>query len=143
MAVLRMAVVASIIAYASTAAEACRVYLAPPERLAMGRSRNVFSAIALVRVDEAHHTSPAFSDTHPWRALATIRRVLSGTYPKDKVWFDRGGGSSACDDGHSVPEAGSLWVVYFWTHPDGRKLVWVSYPADVAFAADPLLPRRR
>jgi hypothetical protein len=138
-----MAVAASMMACAATPAQACWSYSPPAARLAMGHTDNIFSAIALVRIDEAHYTSAASGDAHPWQASATIQNVLSGTYIEGQVRFDRGWGSSACDDGRPTPEAGSLWVVYFWTHPDGRKLVWMTYPADVAFAADPLLPRPR
>lgn len=143
MAVLRMAVAASMMACTANPAQACRGYMPPTARLAMGHSSNIFTTIALVRVDEAHYTGAAFGDSHPWQASATTQKVLSGTYVKDHVRFDRGWGSSACDDGRPAPKAGSLWVLYFWTHPDGRKLVWISYPADVAFEADPLLPRSR
>ena len=143
MTVLRMAVAASMLACTASPAQACRGYIPPAGRLAMGHGNNIFSTIALVRIDEAHYTSAAIGDAHPWRASATVQNVLSGTYTEDHVRFDRGWGSSACDDGRPAPEAGSLWVVYFWTHPDGRKLVWITYPADVAFAADPLLSRPR
>jgi hypothetical protein len=122
-------------------AEACRVFLEPSERLAMGHERKIFSAVTLVRIVRAGYTSKAFSDAHPWRASAKVEQVLLGSYTTKEVQFERGFGSSACDDGRPVPKARELWVVYFWSPPDNSKVVWISYPANVAFGADPRIKR--
>ena len=125
-------------------AQACRAAFSPAERLSMGYRAGAISAAVLVRVTEAHYTRGRFSDAHPWRATATVEGVLRGAYPARNVVFERGWGSAACDDGHAVPAAGERWVVYFWRRGPGDQPVWYSYPAQVAFAADPIIgPRRR
>jgi hypothetical protein len=118
---------------------ACRVYLPPERRLAMGYERGAISAVALVRVTSAGYTRAPIGDAHPWRALATIQRLFRGSYPAPVARFDRGMGSAACDDGRPPPKAGELWVIYFWQRGRGDQPVWQSYPADIAFRADPRL----
>ena len=129
--------IAGALAVFSTTSHACRVNLMPKERLAMGYESRAISAAVLVRVTGAQYTRDPVADAHAWRASARILRVLRGTYPAKSVQFDRGWGSAACDDGHPRAKAGEHWVVYFWQPADGRQRVWQSYPAEVAFKADP------
>ncbi|MES2442930.1 MAG: hypothetical protein V4574_08875 [Pseudomonadota bacterium] len=121
---------------------ACRVYLAPAQRLAMGYDSGAISAVALVRITGAGYTGVRRGDAHPWRASATVRRLLRGSHTATSVGFERGWGSAACDDGRPPPKAGEVWVIYFWKRPDGEQAVWLTYPASVAFEADPRLRRR-
>ena len=127
----------------SGACQACRVSLPPARRLALGYERGAISAIALVRIKQAGYTQAPFSDAHPWRASGTVERVLRGSYPHAVVSFERGFGSSACDDGRLPPKAGERWVIYFWKRGAGDQPVWLSYPATLAYAADPFLSGTR
>lgn len=128
---------AGVLAVFSAPANACRVYLMPKERLAMGYESRAISAAVLVRVTGARYTRDPVADAHPWRASASTLRVLRGAYPAKTVQFDRGWGSAACDDGHPRAKVGEHWVVYFWQPAKGGQQVWQSYPAEVAFKADP------
>ena len=123
----------------ATPSAACRVALPPEQRIAMGYQRGTISAVLLVQVKAAKYTAAAFSDAHPWQATATVERVLRGSYPAKVVRFTRGWGSAACDDGHPVAKSGEKWVVYLWKRRDGDQTVWQTYPARIAFAADPRL----
>ena len=121
----------------SSPSEACRESQQPSERLASAHHKGIFDAIALVRVQQATYLREQGEDAHPWRATATVERILKGSYYPSDVQFERGWGSSACDDGQTIPKAGDLWVVYFWHRPDQKMVVWISYPAAVASLADP------
>ena len=105
----------------------------------MGYANGAISAVAIVRITDAGYTRAAFGDAHPWRATATIRRLVQGSYAAQTVQFERGRGSAACDDGRPPPKAGEVWVIYFWKRADGDQPVWLSYPASLAFEADPRL----
>jgi hypothetical protein len=118
---------------------ACRAHFSPEQRLAMGYQSGAISAVALVRIADAGYTRAPFGDAHPWRATATVRQLLQGSYTARTVRFERGWGSSACDDGRPPPKAGEVWVIYFWKRAEGDQPVWLSYPASVAFEADPRL----
>lgn len=131
-------IVASVVAAISTPSHACRVFLMPKKRLDSGYE-SAISAVALVRVTEAQYTHAPIADAHPWRATATVLQVFQGSYPAKTMQFQRGWGSAACDDRSPIAKAGSLWVVYFWKRAEGDQPVWQSYPADVAFKADPRL----
>ena len=115
---------------------ACRINLPPKERTAHGYVSGAISAVVLVRVASSAHTAEPSGDAKPWRAVATVERVVRGSYLPAQVVFERGWGSSACDDGHLIARVGELWVVYFWKQADGKQLVWQSYPAATAFRAD-------
>lgn len=125
-----------------TSSEACRVSMGPEQRLARGYAKGAISAVALVEVSRANYTSPPNGDAHPWQASATVKRVLRGPYAPQRVRFTRGWGSAACDDGHPAPKVGEQWVIYFWKRAKNDQPVWQSYPANVAYAADPLLRRK-
>jgi hypothetical protein len=121
----------------ATPSQACRFAQSAEDRLASGYASKAISAVALVRITKAGYIGPAAGDAHPWRASATVLRVLRGSYAGHRLSFERGWGSSACDDGRPPPKAGELWVVYFWSRGPGDQPVWKTYPADVARAADP------
>jgi hypothetical protein len=70
-----------------------------------------------------------------------VEKVLVGAYASKHLSFERGWGSSACDDGRPAPKAGDLWVTYFWKRGPEDQPIWKTYPAKVAFAADPKLRR--
>jgi hypothetical protein len=125
----------------ATPSEACRVYRPPAQRVADGYKTRTVSAVTLVKVLDANYTRLPISDAHPWSASAKIVQVLHGSYSRQMVHFERGWGSAACDDGLPPPAVGELWVVYFWKRAEGDQPVWVSYPAKVAFAADPSLAK--
>jgi hypothetical protein len=125
-----------LVAASASASEACRVFLAPAERLGLGYNRGAISAVALVRITRASYVSPPQGDAHPWRASAEVHQVLSGKYASKRVNFGRGHGSAACDDGHPIARVGETWVIYFWQREGGAYEVWQSYPAAIAFAAD-------
>jgi hypothetical protein len=124
-------------AIAAPPAHACRINLPPKERLASGYAKGVISAAALVRISRAHYSGEKYADAYPWQASATVRRVLHGVYPARVVRFARGYGSAACEDGSPAPRVGEQWIIYFWNPGNGDQRVWQSYPAKVAFEADP------
>ena len=123
----------------ATPSEACRAHRSPEQRLAGGCKSGAISSVALVRISGAEYTAAQMGDAHPWRASATIVRVVQGSYSGKTVRFDRGNGTSMCDDGLPPPAVGEAWVVYFWKSTKTDEAVWVSYSAKVAYAADPLL----
>lgn len=120
--------------------QACRSNQPPPERLARGYDRKIISAVALVRITNAKYLAEPIADSHPWRVSGRIERVYRGGFATETVQFERGFGSSWCDDGEAMPNPGDLWVVYYWKMPEGKQAVWQSYPMKVAIGADPRLP---
>lgn len=135
------ATIGCVLALASAPVEACRVRLSPQEKLNGGYAREIFSSVALVTIADAKYTGEAISDTHPWSATANVDHLLLGSFEPKTVTFERGQGSSACDDGHPLAQIGEKWIVYFWKHPQRGQLVWASYPLQVASAADPVVER--
>lgn len=131
--------VAVAILTTGASAQACRAYRSPAQRLSDGYKNGAISAVALVTISRADYTQASNGDAHPWAASATVQRVVRGRYPERIVRFERGWGSSACDDGLPPPKKGESWVVYFWKRAEGDQLVWQTYPAEVVSAADPLL----
>lgn len=106
--------------------------------------------VALVRISEARHLTfpvsrelrrrtPGYED--PWRATAFVTRLLVGQQSPELVIFDRGWGSSACDDGTSMPRKGDKWVVYYVSGDHGEADVLETYPLHVAMRADVRLMR--
>jgi hypothetical protein len=105
--------------------------------LAGGYKSGAISSVAIVRITGAEYTGEPVGGAHPWQASADIERIIQGSPPAQTVRFERGWGSAACDDGRPPPTIGELWVVYFWRRSSGDQPVWQTYPADVAFEADP------
>jgi hypothetical protein len=135
----RLTFALAIGAASGSPSEACRVFLPAAERLAFGYQRGAISAVAVVRITKATYVGLPHGDAHPWRAEAVVERALSGSFKGNRVAFNRGHGSAACDDGHPAPRAGNRWIIYFWK-PIGRgHEVWQSYPAAEALRADPRL----
>ena len=114
-----LAVVAAVAG--ATPSEACRDFRAAPERLAGAHRANRISAVAAVRIVAAHHTQPPDGDVHPWRASARIERVVRGAPAGPTVSFERGWGSSACQETYPLPVAGEEWVLYFSRRHDGSS----------------------
>jgi hypothetical protein len=117
---------------------ACSVFVPPAGRLSNAHMKGFITAAALVRVLKAEYTSARISDAPPWQADALVEQILLGSHAGKVVSFQRGPGSAACDEGYPLPRPGQQWVVYFGSFPDGREVVRFTYPADVAFAADPI-----
>lgn len=120
-------------------AEACRVYRPPAQKIVDGYRLGAISSVALVRITAADFIGPEDRDVHPWRASARIERVVRGNNPVRTLSFERGYGSSACQEPYPLPRRGEVWVLYFWSANPGRQAVWASYPLSVASQADPAL----
>lgn len=135
----RSAILLGIVAatLAAAPAQACRVFLSPKQRIASGYKEQIFTGVALVRIERARHVQERYGDTHPWEASATVQRALSGRYRARTVTIDGGWGSSRCDIGAPMPKTGDLWIVYYWTKPDGTQDTHQAYPLKMAAAADP------
>jgi hypothetical protein len=131
--------VALATAFAASPSQACAVVLSPAAKLAGGYKSGAISSVALVRITNAKYTAEPVGDAHPWQASGAVERTLRGAIPARIVRFERGWGSAACDDGRPPPKIGERWVVYFWRRGPGDERVWQSYPAKVAFEADPRL----
>jgi hypothetical protein len=123
-------------------AQACKRMDSPAQKLKGGYETGAIAAVALVTISSATYIRKSDGDAHPWRASASVSRVLRGNYASKSLAFERGWGSAACDDGEPAPKSGTKWAVYFWKKPDGTLAVWNTYPADVANSADPKLKGR-
>jgi hypothetical protein len=130
---------------ASPSAEACRVFRSPEQRIAETYTKGTELRVALVRIAEARHLTfpmsqelrrriPGYED--PWRATASVTRMLAGEQSPELVIFDRGWGSSACDDGTKMPRKGDEWVVYYVPGRHGEAEVLETYPREIAMHAD-------
>lgn len=135
------ATIGCALALANVPVQACRVRLSPEENLHGAYEKGIFSSVAVVTIADAKYTQQPISDAHPWSATANVDLLLFGSFEPNTVTFERGWGSTACDDGHPLAQTGEKWVVYFWKHPERGQLVWASYPLEVASAADPMVER--
>ena len=132
----------------ASAAQACRVMMAPEQKVAGGYEYGVISAVALVEIEQAEHISePVFLKdksqlyAHPWRATARLIAPLRGDGPfPETMEFERGYGSPACEwTVPALPATGDRWVVYFFTGIEGRLMPWQSFPQAEATRIDPKL----
>lgn len=126
-------------------AEACRVFRSPEQRIADVYARDAKLRVALVRITEARHlTFPRSQELRrhirdyedPWRATAVVVRILVGEQSPELVIFDRGWGSSACDDGTKKPRRGDEWIVYYSPGLHGEAEVLETFPAEIAMQTD-------
>jgi len=123
----------------ATPSDACRVARSPEQKLKDGYSTGAISGVALVTIKATKFIREPSGDAHPWAAAATIDQVVRGSYETKTVNFERGWGSTACDEGYAPPTPGDRWIVYFWKQPRGEQVVWATYPLAVASASDPTL----
>ena len=123
----------------ATPSDACRVARSPKQKLKDGYSTGAISGVALVTIKATKFIREPSGDAHPWVATATTDQVLRGSYEAKTVNFERGWGSTACDEGYPPPTPGDRWIVYFWKQPRGEQVVWATYPLAVASASDPTL----
>lgn len=134
------------------AANACRVFRSPEQRISDIYTRQPEIRVALVNIVQARHLSNEmvrkinrmFPDSQmPWRATASVSQLLVGDESPELVIFDRGWGSAACDDGTKKPDPGDQWVVYYVSdHSIAEAEVLESYPFNTALRADPGLTER-
>lgn len=125
----------------ATPAGACTAFLPPSERISMAYGRDSLTSAALVRITTAEPLPRPVADAQPWQAHFAVDRLLFGSQAAADTRFERGFGSATCDEGYPLPKPGQQWVVYFGKGSDGRPAIWLTYPADVAFASDPRLPK--
>jgi hypothetical protein len=133
-------------------ANACRVFRSPEQRISDIYTRQPDIRIALVRIAEARHLSNdmvreinrIFPDSQmPWRATASVSKLIVGDESPELVIFDRGWGSAACDDGTKKPDPGDQWVVYYISdHSIAEAKVLASYPLGAALRADSRLTEK-
>jgi len=152
---MRSAVIA-IIVFVSTSlsaqvAQACRVMRSPEQRIEDGYRTHPDLKVAFVRIGAARHLSNdmirklhnLYRDYEsPWRATASVTKVVIGQGSPELIVFDRNWGSAACDDGTPMPSRGDPWVVYYTSdHLIDAATVLESYPLAAALKADPRLRR--
>ncbi len=124
-------------------AVACRIHLPTGQRIANAYLHAPSIHVAVVTIDRTRRLSIAALRARsvpesrlPWRASATVSRMVVGGQSPEIVVFDRG--VSSCDDGDEpMPDAGALWVLYY-TPSDrmGVAEVIESYPLTVAMQND-------
>jgi hypothetical protein len=137
-------VAASVAAVAlPQSAHACRVFLTPKQRIANAYADNAELQVAIVRITGARHLSfpqpssgIARKGEAPWRATASVTKILVGDRSPELVVFDRNWGRSTCDDGTTMPKEGNEWVVYYLSTYQGRVNILESYPSNVAKSGD-------
>lgn len=134
----------SVIAALSTVAiatpsNACRAWRSPEQKIASGNAAGAISSIVVVTIDEAHYTGSPDGDVHVWTAVATINRLMRGSYVAKTVSLTRGFGSAACDEGYALPKPGDRWVVYFSKRSPADQAVWNTFPLEIAAVSDPSL----
>ena len=115
----------------------------PEQKLKSGYETGTIQGAAIVAIENAEPLKNIPVQSHgalePWLATARIAHVIEGDGLPDSVQFALGYGSSMCEtDYYPLPEAGELFVVYFWySETEERLLPWKVFSLDEARRADP------
>ena len=115
----------------SGVASACRVYIEPAVRIAAA-----FDVILVARVTSAGYLGPGHADFHPWKAAATLQRVVLGKPTTTAFEFGGSQSTAACDLRRPPQQAGELWVLYQRV-VDGELRVVEAYPLSFVQGIDP------
>jgi hypothetical protein len=125
--------IVTIVALASTSANACEVNRTPAERI----GQSITGTVVLGSVIQASYTTRfRVGAARPWAGIVQAKRVLRGQTRTVRFSIGRTGNAVACDDGMPPPKQGDLWVLYIWKE-NGKEIVGLSYPLSVARSADP------
>jgi hypothetical protein len=143
LAALLGAIVASVTL--STSAQACRVpqpvesviariYV---DRPALQVASVTITDARLLRSESIDQVKQHYASFAPWRATASVRKMLVGQSSPEFIVLDGGWGRADCNPNFKMPGRNGRWIIYYTSDSLGRANVHLSLPLRIAVEADP------